>query len=267
MKATMVLLIVSFLSTFVFSPCISLAQPVMEIDGKVKVAVMDMDNSAHNIVVSLADGTLATREASSLHVQQTDVGNYGTVTNPVTGKTWLDRNLGAVQVAGSSSDTDSYGDLYQWGRGADGHQNRLSLAIAVQATTWLVGGPSWNDEFIITFQNWLSTGEEHMWSGTNAENNPCPSGFRIPTNAEWEQERLSWTTNDAAGAFASPLKLPVSGYRSFQTGLPTLVSDTGFYWSSSADGNHARLCAFNDADAGLTVLNRADGLAVRCIMD
>ena len=41
------------------------------------------------------------------------------VTNPTTGKTWMDRNLGASQVATSSTDANSYGDLYQWGRAAD----------------------------------------------------------------------------------------------------------------------------------------------------
>ncbi|SMN17648.1 hypothetical protein CRYPA_1272 [uncultured Candidatus Thioglobus sp.] len=28
---------------------------------------------------------------------------------------WLDRNLGATQVAASSTDSAAYGDLYQWG--------------------------------------------------------------------------------------------------------------------------------------------------------
>ena len=41
-----------------------------------------------------------------------------------TGKTWMDRNLGATQVATSSADTASYGDLYQWGRAADGHEKK-----------------------------------------------------------------------------------------------------------------------------------------------
>ena len=58
--------------------------------------------------------------------QNNDPGNCGTVVNPVTGKVWLDRNLGATQVAISSTDADSYGDLYQWGRNADGHQIRTS---------------------------------------------------------------------------------------------------------------------------------------------
>jgi hypothetical protein len=51
------------------------------------------------------------------------------VTNPTTGKTWMDRNLGASQVANSSTDAASYGDLYQWGRRADGHQCNLRMGI------------------------------------------------------------------------------------------------------------------------------------------
>ena len=37
------------------------------------------------------------------------------VENPLTGRTWIDRNLGASQVATSPTDTAAYGDLYQWG--------------------------------------------------------------------------------------------------------------------------------------------------------
>ena len=48
------------------------------------------------------------------------------VTNPTTGRVWMDRNLGATQVATSRTDAAAYGDLYQWGRGTDGHQLRTS---------------------------------------------------------------------------------------------------------------------------------------------
>jgi len=33
----------------------------------------------------------------------------------------MDRNLGASQVAKSPTDPLSFGDLFQWGRGTDGH--------------------------------------------------------------------------------------------------------------------------------------------------
>jgi len=53
-----------------------------------------------------------------------EAGGYGTIV--VNHRTWLDRNLGASKVADSMDDNASYGDLYQWGRGADGHEERNS---------------------------------------------------------------------------------------------------------------------------------------------
>jgi hypothetical protein len=194
-------------------------------------------------------------------------GNYGTVINPVTGKVWLDRNLGATQVATSSTDAASYGDLYQWGRGQEGHQVRTSSTTTTQATDWLAGTGSWKGQFITPNTNWLSTGETHMWSGTAAENNPCPSGFRLPTNAEWEQERRTWSSDNAAGAFASPLKLPLTGFRDSSNGLLGGAGSFGYYWSSTVSNAFSRIIAFylNNTDIG--VGNRAYGGAVRCIKD
>lgn len=47
------------------------------------------------------------------------------VTSPITQRIWLDRNLGALQVAEEPGDHLAYGDLYQSGRKADGHQKVL----------------------------------------------------------------------------------------------------------------------------------------------
>ncbi|MBK8626599.1 MAG: hypothetical protein IPN86_13840 [Saprospiraceae bacterium] len=196
-----------------------------------------------------------------------NTGNYGTVVNPVTGKVWLDRNLGATQVAISSTDLFSYGNLFQWGRGADGHQVRTSGNIPTQATDWLAGSGAWNGSFITVFTNWLSTGETHMWSGTAAENNPCPSGFRLPTNAEWEQERLTWSPSNSYGAFASPLKLPMAGYRLSSNGGFSYVGNVGSYWSSTANGSNANALYFTDGYTSTGYGLRGTGSSVRCIKD
>ena len=246
------------------------AQDNLEVEGKAKIAVMDKNNSADSVVVRLSDGTLAVRDVSTISSQSYSTGNYGTVVNPITGKVWLDRNLGATQVATSSNDTASYGDLYQWGRGADGHQLRNSSTTETLATNWLSGsGGIWDGDFIISPPdpfNWLTTEETHMWSGTAAENNPCPSGFRVPTNAEWQQEMLTWISDDAAGALASPLKLPAAGYRSRGSGSVSSVGTYGGYWSSTVQGSSSRYLEF---DNGASVSNdrRATGLSVRCILD
>jgi len=49
---------------------------------------------------------------------------YGTVTTR-TGRIWLDRNLGASRVALSPTDTQAYGDYFEWGRPADGHEKQI----------------------------------------------------------------------------------------------------------------------------------------------
>ena len=40
---------------------------------------------------------------------------YKVIISPITGKKWLDRNLGATQACTSSTDKACYGDYYQWG--------------------------------------------------------------------------------------------------------------------------------------------------------
>jgi uncharacterized protein (TIGR02145 family) len=194
-----------------------------------------------------------------------NTGNYGTVVNPVTGKVWLDRNLGATQVATSSTDAASYGDLYQWGRAADGHQVRTSATQATQATTYLAdeGTNLWDGKFIIGFSDWFTPAATDLWSGTAAENNPCPSGYRLPTNAEWNQERRTWSSINAAGAFASPLKLPLAGFRDVSNGSLDDVGAGGYYWSSTVRGARARLLFFNSSNADRYTSLRAYGFTVR----
>lgn len=199
-------------------------------------------------------------------------GNYGTVVNPVTGKVWLDRNLGASQVATSPTDHLSYGDLYQWGRAAEGHQVRTSGITTEIAPNWIAGlGDGFHYSFFITNENypynWLSTAETYMWSGTSAENNPCPSGFRLPTNAEWEQERSTWSTSDASGAFNSNLKLPMAGYRNGTNGNIVSVGEYGGYWSSTAKQNNSRILSFINEFAQVETSIRTWGHTVRCIQD
>ena len=186
------------------------------------------------------------------------------VTNPSTGKIWMDRNLGATQTATSSTDANSYGDLYQWGRRSDGHQCRTS---ATTATLSSVDQPA-NGNFILAPNSpydWRSPQNNNLWQGVNGVNNPCPSGYRLPTNVELEAERASWSQNNSAGAFASPLKLPLAGYRNYDNGSFGDVGHFGTYWSSTVLGVYAFTLDFLSSDASMFAPNRAYGSSVRCL--
>ncbi|MGB4203997.1 MAG: hypothetical protein WBJ84_00065 [Bacteroidales bacterium] len=191
---------------------------------------------------------------------------YEEVTNPATGKTWLDRNLGATRVATSSSDEASYGDLYQWGRCTDGHEIRTS-----GTTTTLSNVNKPGHGYFITSSSspydWRSPQNNNLWQGINGINNPCPSGFRLPTETELNAERQSWSSNNSAGAFASPLKLPMAGYRSYGSGSLYDAGSGGDYWSSTVYGILARSLYFYSSNASMNIIYRANGFSVRCIKD
>lgn len=89
-----------------------------------------------------------------------------------TGKVWMDRNLGASQVATAVDDDDAYGDLYQWGRGADGHEKRDSDTTPTRSDSDTPG----HGDFITTSSepyDWRTGQNDDLWQGVSGTNNPC----------------------------------------------------------------------------------------------
>src|SRR3989339_695915 len=180
-----------------------------------------------------------------------DSVTYGVVGNNTTGECWLDRNLGATRVALSSTDSQAYGDLFQWGRPADGHQliNRTTgLPVNGTQTPAVANVAPGTNTFIIPSADWSSIDANGAtrsanW-GVSGSSNSCPTGFRVPTETELNAERTSWSSNNPAGAFASPLKLPVPGYRSGSNGSLGGVGSYGFYWSSTVNSAMSRILYF-----------------------
>jgi hypothetical protein len=179
-----------------------------------------------------------------------------------TGRIWMDRNLGGSQVATAFNDALSYGDLYQWGRGADGHQLRTSATTSSLSSNDVPG----HGNFITTSGSgdWRSPANTSLWQGVNGINNPCPSGYRIPTSAEWTTEFGTWSPASHLGAINSPLKVPLAGYRSNGNAVPA-QGTLGYYWSSTISGSNSTYLFFKTTALNLNTIGRAWGLSVRCI--
>ena len=191
------------------------------------------------------------------------------VTNPITGKTWMDRNLGASQVATSLTDPLAYGDLYQWGRRADGHQCRNSGVTTTLSST---DQPS-HGNFISTSNSaspydWRNPQNDNLWQGVNGINNPCPNGYRLPTENEYINEYQSWSSGNQNGAFSSSLKFSAPGARLGGGGSVYQEGVFAMYWTNTVSGTQAKHLVISGGsfpDVNLQTDTRRQGHTVRCI--
>jgi uncharacterized protein (TIGR02145 family) len=194
------------------------------------------------------------------------------------GKTWLNNNLGAnyanttngafnpVAQASSSADVNAYGSLFQWGRYSDGHEFRNS-----GNTVGPIAAPWTSANFIRTSSNpydWRTPQNSNLWQGVSGTNNPCPIGYRLPTETELNNQRLSWSQNNTLGAFASPLKLTAAGHRHYDVGLIYVVNVYSYYSNSTVSvSNSGYLRFWNMEAADMVQFYRGLGSSVRCLKD
>jgi len=192
------------------------------------------------------------------------------------GTCWMDRNLGAIEYDDDDSDTDEpssytdsdfYGHLFQWGRGDDGHQERNSPTSEANAcvdtdtpghNTFLRAATACNFD-------WRTGHNDDLWQGDGGINDPCPSGWRLPTESELEAEMTAFTSNDYLGAYCSTLRFTRNGLR---TG--TNIGSMGCYWTSDPHSsiNYGAMGMFFEfGDWDIEGLDRFYGCAVRCIKD
>lgn len=212
---------------------------------------------------------------------------YGIINSPtVAGRKWLDRNLGAPNVAVSATDFANFGDLFQWGRLEDGHQLIVRTgpndtdASGVNGTTSPDLPYQYSNQdnpghslFIIipngtTPTDWRDPQNDNLWQGVNGVNNPCPAGWRIATQSEWEAENITDMTN----AYDN-LNLTFTGFRSpvgDDAGAISFSADGGLYWTTTLDSGDPTQAVVNFiSGSGYFTLGqaRAVGMACRCIKD
>ena len=203
-------------------------------------------------------------------------------------QTWMDRNLGARRVATAVDDVFSYGNHYQWGRPADGHEisvwngttrtagRGLNNTTATLATT---DAPAHGD-FITNNTSpfdWRSDNNINRWA--TVSQGPCPAGYHVPTNAEWDiadaaalvaEMELMVLVQRVGTTLQKPLTLILNFLRLVIVVVPmdclatkVLSASTGVV---AVSGTDARRLIFNSTAANTTdsIVHSA---SVRCLKD
>jgi len=192
---------------------------------------------------------------------------YGTVS--FAGRCWLDRDLGATQVAITEADANAYGDLFQWGREDDGHQLRTSGTTETLAPAQTQPGHNlyiynpgdyydWNED-----ENWITRWTDGTGTPTAAD--PCPDGWHVPAVEDWQNAITTGGWTSIIDAFASPLKLVLGGDRSgfkgvFNEGM------SGTYWTGAGSAGGLGTAYYMSAGSiSQTSMEFPYGFAIRCI--
>jgi len=196
---------------------------------------------------------------------------YDQITSSQTQRVWLDRNLGADQVCTSFDDSACFGDYYQWGRLADGHENVSSSTTSTLASTiepslanFILNTNSPTDDW--TSPNVDNDGNLRIsnWNKPD-ESSICPIGYRVPTEYELTAETINNGVNNKDSAFSSFLKLPASGHRYYNDASLRSVNEVGNLWSSSTNDNNARGLGWTSYNATWYNDRRTYAFNVRCI--
>ena len=176
----------------------------------------------------------------------------------IAGTRWATRN---VDMPGTFAESpQSAGRFFQWGT--------LGGVTYHWAGIETVTIPGWNNH------------SRHRVAWT-AANDPCPPGWRVPTEAELNALRnqpSTWQTNwngtgingRLYGTAPHQVFLPAAGWRFFNTGVLEHSGTRGYYWSNTQHGTENAMSLWfisDDTSVDSFIRARAYGASIRCVAE
>jgi hypothetical protein len=276
----------------------SIRAKIVAVGGVLNVRKLDVNAGIGNDCLGLLLGTFSYPYDKAGHLttyQLRDIGGvpdkmYGRTDNggavehnfiyiPIVGedgKIWLNNNLGAdysnVDLVSfnpgmqsiASDDYHAFGSLFQWGRKPDGHE---LIEWTDSSGTPKYGTTSTNnddpsDALFVLSSDWRITSDNDLWGNEASANNPCPSGFRVPTLIESTTYLSAAKITNRTNAAAASLRLSAAGFRGNENG-DLYSTSFGILWCSTVSAQ----TSYSWTAGGTSFHNYPRGLAlsVRCI--
>lgn len=209
-----------------------------------RIVEFSVENEIHHQEAMAARAAQAEAQAQAPPV----IREQGVV---IDGIRWATRN---VETPGTFVENpESIGMFYQW--------NRLQAWAATGSVT------DWDNSYYRGFNN-------RIWA---RENDPCPVGWRIPTQAELEslaRATNTWIDRDGVrgrifGTAPNQIFLPVAGSRESRNGGLRGERIDGIYWSSTGRGGStaANLRFSPGGNVQVGSQHHAFGASIRCVAE
>jgi hypothetical protein len=170
------------------------------------------------------------------------------------GRIWLNNALGAQysnmnnasfnpnKQATSATDFNSYSSLFQLGRKPDGHELITwtnTSGTPVNGINSILNDIPNDASFIKSTNDWRNNQDSTLWSSESSTNNPCPKGYRVPSNSEITTYISSAGTTDVFSNFNARLKFPFSGARDNSSGNVYSFGSQSDIWTNGSTWNNS----------------------------
>jgi len=181
---------------------------------------------------------------------ETKTVSYGTVQSSISGasKCWITQNLGSSRQGTDTNDNTDASAGWYW------QFNRKQGYASNSGVT----SPAWTITTITENSDWLPA------------NDPCTlelgTGWRIPTNTEWNTV-YSGGVNQIAAGFYSVLKLHAGGSLKESGTLTVRGTDANFWSSTSQSDIYGKRILLYGGNGGMWYSPKAVGFTLRCLKD